>query len=48
MITAVADRRAEVFFLTGKGSGQCPREHPVEAAKITVVRVNSHEGPTWN
>ena len=48
MITEVVDRRAEKHFLTGKGSGQYPREYPAKATKVTAVEANSHEGPTWN
>lgn len=48
MITRVADRRAEVLFPTGEGSGQYPREYPAGAARFTAVQANSHEGPTWS
>jgi hypothetical protein len=48
MITAVADRSAEMYFLTGKSSGRYPREYLFKATRITAVEANSHEGPTWN
>ena len=45
MIKAVAERSAETRLLTGKGSGQSPREYPAKATKITAVAANSHEEP---
>jgi hypothetical protein len=48
MIIEVADRSVEKHFLTGKGSGRYPREYPAKATKVTAVKVNSHEEPTWN
>jgi hypothetical protein len=47
MITAVADRSTEKHFLTGKDGGRYPQEHPVKATKVTAVKANSHEEPTW-
>ena len=48
MTTGVADKRAERHFLTGKGSGQNLQEYSVEAAKVTAMQINSHEGSTWS
>jgi len=36
-----------MFFPTGEGSGQYPREYSVGATKVTAVQANFHEGPTW-
>jgi hypothetical protein len=47
MTAGVADRRREMFFPTGEGSGQYPREYPAGATKVTAVQANFHEGPTW-
>jgi hypothetical protein len=47
MIARAADKRAEILFPTGEGSGQYPREHPDGATKITAVQANAYEGPTW-
>jgi hypothetical protein len=48
MTTGVADKSAEKHFLTGKGSGQYPREYPIRATKVTAVAANSHEEPIWD
>lgn len=47
MVTTAADRRTEVFFLSGEDSWQYLRTYSVETARITTARNNSHEGPTW-
>jgi len=47
MTAGVADRRTEMFFSTGEGSGQYPQEYPAGATKVAAVQANFHEGPTW-